>query len=181
MRTIRIMMLAAAVMLSASSCVKEKLEETYNKQEDQIDKYVNGLLSKNETYTVSHNGGSTRLTTLAGEGPALNENGFVSFYYAGYIFKNGLSASNLFGTNHQETAESAKWELTDNGYPLMEVNMQETGLLEGVRNGLIGVQAGEECEILFSGKYGFGNSAFGIIPANSALAFKIWIVAVSND
>ena len=36
-----------------------------------------------------------------------------------------------------------------------------------------GVKAGEECEILFCGKYGFGNSTFGIIPANSALAFKI--------
>jgi FKBP-type peptidyl-prolyl cis-trans isomerase len=43
------------------------------------------------------------------------------------------------------------------------------------------VKAGEECEILFCGKYGFGNSTFGIIPANSALAFKIWVVSVSNE
>ncbi len=181
MKTIRILILTAAVMLASNSCVKEKLEETYNRQEEQIDRYVKGLLDKNETYTVSYNGGATRLTTLAGEGTALDGNGSVSFYYAGYTFKGSLSASNLFGTNHQETAESAKWDLTDNAYAIMEVNMQEDELLEGVKAGLIGVQAGEECEILFSGKYGFGKSPFGIIPANSALAFKIWVVGVSND
>mgnify|MGYP002512817307 CR=1 FL=1 len=40
---------------------------------------------------------------------------------------------------------------------------------------------GEECEIIFSGKYGFGNDVFGIIPANSALLYKIWVVGVAND
>ncbi len=173
--------MAMAVVTAASSCVKEKLEETYNRQEEQIDRYIQDLKDKDETYTVTYNEGSSRLTTLAGEGPRLNENGSVSFYYAGYIFKGSISPSNLFGTNHQETAESAKWNLTDPDYTLMEINMHDSELLEGVRNGLIGVRAGEECEILFSGKYGFGKSPFGIIPANSALAFRIWVVGVSND
>jgi FKBP-type peptidyl-prolyl cis-trans isomerase len=47
--------------------------------------------------------------------------------------------------------------------------------------GLEGVKAGEECEIIFSGKYGFGNKAFGMIPAKSALLYKIWVVSISND
>jgi FKBP-type peptidyl-prolyl cis-trans isomerase len=71
--------------------------------------------------------------------------------------------------------------LTDPDYSLFEINLAETELIEGLYNGIIGVKAGEECEILFSGKYAFGNSTFGIIPANSALAFKIWVVGVSND
>jgi FKBP-type peptidyl-prolyl cis-trans isomerase len=87
----------------------------------------------------------------------------------------------LFSTNHEATAVAAKWNLTDPDYNLLEINLNDARLLEGVRNGLIGVRAGEECEILFSGKYGFGNTTFGIIPANSALAFKIWVVSVSND
>ncbi len=181
MKSIRILAMALAVTVAASSCIKEKLEETYNKQEEQIDKYIKGQIEKNETYTVTYSGGASRLTTLAGDGPALTENGSVSFYYAGYAFQGSISPSNLFGTNHQETAESAKWNLTAPNYALLEINMQESELLEGVRNGLVGVRAGEECEILFSGKYGFGNTPFGIIPAKSALAFRIWVVGVSND
>jgi len=105
----------------------------------------------------------------------------VSFYYAGYVFNGSISAGNMFVTNHQETAEKAKWDLTDADYSIYETDLTDARLLEGVRNGLEGVRTGEECEILFTGKYGFGNSAFGIIPANSALAFKIWVVGVSND
>ena len=59
--------------------------------------------------------------------------------------------------------------------------MTDATLIEGLRKGLIGVQPGEECEIVFSGKYGFGNEEFGIIPVNSALLYEIWVEAVSND
>ena len=61
------------------------------------------------------------------------------------------------------------------------MNMADDELIEGLKNGLMGVKSGEECQILFSGKYGFGKKPFGIIPANSALLYEIWVVAVSND
>ncbi len=181
MRNIRIWTLLLAAALACSSCIKEKLEETYNKQEDQIDRYITGILASNDSYTVTYNNGSSRLTTLAGEGEQLSADGSVSFYYAGYTFSGSISPSNMFGTNHQTTAEASNWNLTDPDYALMELNLKDSDLLEGVRKGLVGVRAGEECEILFSGKYGFGKSPFGIIPAKSALAFKIWVVGVSND
>lgn len=175
------MILLFAAMITASSCIKEKLEESYNKQEEQIDKYIDSALQKNESYSVTYLDGTSRLTTLDGEGPALTKTGSVSFYYAGYTFDGSINASALFGTNHKATAETSGWSLTEPDYSLMEINMTDSELLEGVRKGLEGVKAGEECEILFSGKYGFGNSTFGIIPAKSALAFKIWVVGVSND
>lgn len=181
MKRTDILILLFAVLLSATSCIKEKLEETYNKQEEQIDKYIDGALQKNESYEVTYNDGSSRLTTLAGDGPELSSSGSVSFYYAGYTFNGSLNASGLFSTNHQSTAEQAGWDLTDPEYELLEISMKDSRLLDGVRKGLEGVKAGEECEILFNGKYGFGNSTFGIIPAKSALAFKIWVVGVSND
>ena len=59
--------------------------------------------------------------------------------------------------------------------------MAETDMLEGLRDGLVGVRAGEECEILFTAKYGYGNKTFGIIPVNSALLYKISVVAVSIE
>lgn len=172
--------IAAAIMATAcTSCVKQKLETAYNKQEDSIDKYISS--NKKEGMTVSYNKGSARLTKVQGEGEELKADGAVSFYYAGYTFSGSISSSGLFITNHEETAASMKWDLTDLDCSIMEGSLNEMRLLEGVRNGLLGVKAGEECEILFCGKYGFGNDTFGIIPANSALAFRIWVVSVSND
>lgn len=182
------------------SCIKEKLETTYKKQETQIDSY----LSKNntakrdstiisadgstrdttwtDTLKIVYNQGSARLVKTKGQGPKLEADGALSFYYAGYIFKgSNVSASNLFGTNHQATAESSNFNITDPDYSLFEVNMAEADMLDGLKNGLIGVQAGEECEILFTAKYGYGNRTFGIIPANSALLYKIWVIGVSNE
>ena len=168
----------AVLALSISSCTKSKLEETYNSQESKIDSYIT---SKGEEYRVVRNGGSNSLVLKEGEGEELSGNGYVSFYYAGYTFSGSFSASGLFVTNHQATAEQAGWNLTDADYQLYEINLNDAKLIPGLKDGLLGVRAGEECEILFSGKYGFGNENFGIIPAKSALLYKIWVVGVAND
>ena len=174
------LLLLLIVAIISGSCVKDKLETTYSKQETQIDTYLSrNSVSGTDTLAIEYNNGSARLVRKEGEGDRLTENGAVSFYYAGYIFTS--SPSTLFATNHQETAEKAGFNVTDPDYEILEADMRDTRLLDGVRNGLIGVRAGEECEILFSGKYGFGNEIFGIIPANSALLFKIWVVGVSNE
>jgi FKBP-type peptidyl-prolyl cis-trans isomerase len=183
--------------LMTVSCVKEKLETIYKKQETQIDSY----LSKNsevkrdstiveadgstrdttwtDTLDIIYNNGAARMITKKGSGPELSSEGAVSFYYAGYIFSS--SPSTLFATNHRETAEGAKFELTDADYELIEADMTKARMIDGLRNGLIGVRSGEECEIVFSGKYGFGDEIFGTIPVNSALLYKIWVVGVSNE
>lgn len=227
------------ICLAGSSCLKEKLETNYNKQETSIDSYIsknptakrtatvsdtlvftetipvydttyryetgeNGVIdtimvidttekeelryeiqTRDTTWTdslrVVYNNGSTRLVWDEGTGPMLDADGSVSFYYAGYTFSGSISKQNLFVTNHQETAEASNFALSDPDYELYEINLGETELIEGLKNGLVGVRAGERCDILFSGKYAFGNTTFGIIPANSALAFQIWVVGVSND
>ena len=188
------------ICMAASSCVKEKLETLYQKQESQIDSYLSKNntakrdstiiyedgTKKDTTWTedrkIVYNRGAARLVTKKGAGPELSADGAVSFYYAGYIFKGSApTATNLFATNHQTTAETSGFEVTDADYSLFEVNMAETELLEGLRDGLEGVRAGEECEILFTAKYGYGNRTFGIIPVNSALLYRIWVVGVSND
>lgn len=195
------------ICLAAGSCVKEKLETFYSKQDTQIDAYMTKARvvkrdsikleitpnaddpTKNDTTKVKvewedsldviYNKGSVRLIKTEGSGPALEEGGSVSFYYAGYVFTS--NPSSLFATNHQETAAGAGFNLTDDEYQIFEADMRSTKLLEGVRNGLVGVRSGEECEIAFSGKYGFGDEVFGTIPVNSALLYKIWVVGVSNE
>ena len=195
------------ICLATGSCVKEKLETFYSKQDTQIDAYMTKARvvkrdsikleitpnaddpTKNDTTKVKvewedsldviYNKGSVRLIKTEGSGPALEEGGSVSFYYAGYVFTS--NPSSLFATNHQETAAGAGFNLTDDEYQIFEADMRSTKLLEGVRNGLVGVRSGEECEIAFSGKYGFGDEVFGTIPVNSALLYKIWVVGVSNE
>ena len=190
--------------MTVGACVKIKLEETYSKQETQIDTYlsknntaereievtetdpdtgetVTKIVKRTDSLRIEYNKGAARLVRVEGTGEPLSETGSVSFYYAGYTFTGNPSA--LFATNHEETATApgSGFILTEPDYSLFEADMRDIELLNGLRNGLIGVQAGEECEILFSGKYAFGNQVFGIIPAKSALLFKIWVIGVSND
>lgn len=134
-----------------------------------------------DTLNVVRNGGAYRLVLKEGEDDALEKDGFVSFYYAGYTFNGNVSQSGLFVTNHQATAEQSNWNLTDADYTLYETNLGDAKFVQGLKDGLVGVRAGEECEIVFSGKYGFGDENFGIIPANSALLYKIWVVGVANN
>lgn len=195
------------ICLAAGSCVKEKLETIYQKQETQIDAYITKAMvekrdsikleitpnkedpTKNDTTQVKvqwedtldvvYNKGAVRLIKTEGTGPGLEEGGAVSFYYAGYVFTS--SPSSLFATNHQETATAAGFTLTDDDYQIFEADMRNVNMIEGLRNGLIGVKSGEVCEIAFSGKYGFGDEVFGTIPVNSALLYKIWVIGVSNE
>ena len=170
--------LLTLVSMLSTSCVKEKLEDIYNKQEDRIDTYIQG---KSDALDIVYNGGSSRVVTVEGDGEALAEGGTVSFYYAGYVFSGSKSSTNMFTTNHRQTAEKAGWNLTDAEYGLKYITLGKDELLNGLKNGLVGVKAGETCEILFSGKYGFGKKPIGTIPANSALLFEIWVEAVSNE
>lgn len=166
------------VYITILSCAcSSKLEGIYNKQESQIDTYVAKYESTNR---IVRNGVANRIVMKEGEGEELSNKGYVSFYYAAYTFT-GSSNNNLLTTNHQETAEQAGWNLTDAEYELYEIHFGSAELLDGLRDGLAGVKAGEECEILFSGKHAFGNSPFGIIPANSAMLYKIWVIGVSNE
>jgi FKBP-type peptidyl-prolyl cis-trans isomerase len=175
--------LALVFMCIASvSCVKQKLESTYNSQENRIDQYIEkNRISGTDTLRVVYNGGASRLVTKEGNGPELTADGNIAFYYAGYTFSGSISNSNLFSTNHQQTATQAGWTLSEEDAKALSINMNDYKLLPGLKSGLTGVKGGEECQILFTGKYGFGNKAFGIIPANSALVYKIWVESISND
>ena len=70
------------ICLSMISCVKEQLETTYNKQEDQIDKYItkNMIVTNDEgitdTLRVIRNGGSNRLVTVEGTGEELKADAY---------------------------------------------------------------------------------------------------------
>ena len=182
-----IILISALCMMMSTSCLKEQLETTYNKQEEQIDQYITKAMivlneeGETDTLRVVRNSGSNRLVLKEGIGEELSSDGYVSFYYAGYTFTGGFSASNLFSTNRLDTAVESGWNVELSEYTIYEINLNDADLIHGLKAGLLGVKAGEECEILFSAKYGFGNKALGTIPAKTALLYKIWVVGVTND
>lgn len=169
---------AAIALLSCS----KSLETQFNTQESNIDKLISSMTSNYPEMVTTVNNGSYRLTIVPGSGAQLLDNGTVSFHYAGYIFSGSSlpSESSLFATNKQSIMDTGKWNLTETDTTALTVNIAEDEIVTGLKNGLCGIQEGEECYIVFSGKYGFGRKTYGTIPANSALLYHIWAGKVDN-
>ena len=170
------------------ACNKEAVQMTYDKQETNIAKFVEAQLKADETARVIYKDGVVRVVlhdTLRREGllaDTLRTGGTVSFYYAGYTLTGAnLNSSNLFATNHQRTANSAGWRISDTTAFKIQTLTLDNKLLEGLQRGLEGVRNQDECYILFSGKYAFGSRRQGTIPARSALVYHIWVNSISND
>lgn len=172
--------LCALAALSVLSCGKASREATYASQETKIASYIESA-TKTEGVTFVNNDGAYRIVYAEGSGDALQANGLLSFYYATYIFNGSKSISNLMATNHKETATTAGWDVSDaSRFEALTVSLDEADFVEGLKRGLVGVKADQEADIVFSGRYGFGPKTYGQIPANSALLYEIWVVAVTN-
>ena len=183
-RTFRTTTALLAAILSLPACTGESEKLAYANHEANIDKFVTAALSADEGRRSVMNGGSVRVVLSEGEGPELGADGMVSLYYAGFVFTGGtsLQLSSMFATNDSALAESAGWDTSDSeAFTVKALSLGEGKLLPGLKAGLEGVRAGEECVILFSAKYGYGDRSSGTIPAMSALAYQIKVVGISEQ
>lgn len=182
-RLFRTIALGAAISLLVFSCDKKQLATVYDNQEKNIEAIANSIASSAEDATVERNNGSVRVTVVKGEGAPLDEKGAVAFYYAGYFISgSSLNNTNLFATNYETFAKSARWNITDStAFDIATLRLGEDEIVEGLKNGLVGVKGGEECYILFSGQHGFGKKKIGNLPSYAALAYHLWIKSVSNE
>ena len=90
--------MAVLTMLSPS-CGKTETENAYSQQDKNIESIVSSLAPEGSGATVEYFDGSVRVTVKQGEGEALEDNGSVSFYYAGHCVKSSsLSSGNMFVT-----------------------------------------------------------------------------------
>ena len=180
MRTEPLIAIIAAAALSAA-CTKSEINNTYTSQSEKIEKYVSTLLDSNPDMRVVYNESVLRLVTAEGSGTELEQGGTASILYAGYNFNTtSMSKSTLFATNDSDVAASNGWTLTDESiFDAVDVCLSDDDIVKGLRMGLEGAREGEECLILFSGKYGFGKQV-GTIPANAALAYSVKIQKVTN-
>lgn len=177
-----IFVISLIVMASCLACTKESRELMYAKQEESIDGFVKKMLEEDDSYAVTYNGGSVRVTLRKGRGEELSPRGSVTFTYAGYDFsRTSIGSSSLFATNSEDIASAAKWNITDTSmFRPVTRNLATDKILVGLKNGLEGVQEGEDCYIFFSGKYAFGKEIIGTIPANAPLAFRVMVEAIEN-
>ena len=180
-RSTEILLLLSCCLLF--SCSGESIKTLFSTQETRIESFLNSQLSANPGAYVVRNGGVQRLVLTKGTGDSLRADGHVAFEWAGYVMSgNSLSSGNLFGTNSLDVAKTAGWDFTDLSiFQIETVDLGTADLVPGLKMGLKGVRGGEECIILFSGEYGFGNKPLGTIPANAALAYQIRVESISND
>lgn len=182
-----ILALAAVAATLFSSCSKEETKTIWSNQEELIDRFVSSELGKDATRYCVSNHGAQRIvlnsSELVQEKDSLASDGTVSFRFAGYTFKGSISINNLFATNDKELAENAGWTpLSDeSAFELMTMKLDDSSLIDGLRNGLEGVKKGEECYILFSSRYGYGKKGMGNIPGNTALIYHILVSDINNE
>lgn len=161
------------VALAAVGCTKEDRKNQLVSQEEAIDRYISSL----KEVRVERNGGSNRIVFVEGHGAdSLAVGDSVKFYYAGYIFSNGKGP--LFATNNAEVAEAEGFELSGG---IEERVLLERDLVPGLVNGLVGAKAGEQCEVVFSAKYGYDNSAVYNVPKMSPLIFEVWVESIVKN
>lgn len=170
-------------ILAVTACKKSDAETAYTAQAELIDQYISSELEYNPDYTVVRNGKTVRLITRQGEGEEVGDNGLVSMYYAIYDFSNGsISSTTLFETNNESTASAAGLDTSDESkFQPVVVNTSDKNLLKGLRMGLKGVKAQENCVILFPGSEAFGKETTGNVAKFSALAVKVWVEDIEND
>lgn len=135
--------MAVLTMLSPS-CGKTETENAYSQQDKNIESIVSSLAPEGSGATVEYFDGSVRVTVKQGEGEALEDNGSVSFYYAGHCVKSSsLSSGNMFVTNSKEIAESAQWTVSDTTmFKVSTVDLSGDKLVKGLRKGIVGVKSG---------------------------------------
>ena len=183
------LLLASGLALAlVAACTKQSLQSAYDKQTSNIESFISAQMKKDVSATLVLNEGVYRLNlhdTLDARSrrtDSLAWGGQVVLYYGCYTFtSSSISASNLVSTNYRKLAQQAKWNLTDESRYKLDTLTLDDSLLPGLAAGLAGVQPQDEGYILFTGKYGYGASQKGTIPARSALAYYFWIENISNE
>lgn len=181
MKTKHLLFLSLCALPVLAACSKS-LETLYARQSDNIEKYVSNQLSAHPEYRAVYDEGVVRLVVAEGEGVEASAGHRLTIYYSGYNFNNSsLTANTLFATNDEDVAASSKWTVKDSTlFDPAVVTLGRDALVKGLEIGLTGTRAGEDCYILFTGKYGFGKKQLGTIPANAALCYHVRVEEIDN-
>lgn len=188
MKKSSVILLVCLTLSGIAACSRESLKATYDKQVGFIEGFISAQMKADTNATLFHNGKAYRLTLhdtldrVLGPRETLLDGGKVSLYYACYTLTgSSLSAGNLVATNVKDIARQAGWNLSDTLRYKLDTLILDNSLVSGLQEGLRGVRQYDECVVLFTGEFGFGNTERGTIPARSALAYLFWIENIDNE
>ena len=150
----RLTYIVSAVLLLCS-CESE-YQSSLADQEGYIESYISSNYGDCE---VTLNEGVSRVTLSQGYGLPAEEGDRLTVHCVGYTFGSSGPQSKF-----------TELELT--------FTLGEDDIIEGLEKGLTGVSCGETCLVLFSARYGYGNSAVGVVPEATALAFTLQVKSI---
>jgi len=175
-------------LLLLAACTKQSLQSTYDKQTSNIESFISAQMNHDPLATLVRNDGAYRinhhdtLDATLHRTDSLAWGGRVALYYVCYTLTGtNLSNSNMIATNYKKMADQAGWKVSDESVYKLDTLTLDSSLVPGLALGLAGVQPEDEGYILFTGKYGYGNSEKGTIPARSALAYYFLIESIDNE
>ncbi len=158
------------------SCVKQDRDNMIANQESNIDSYISSL----GNVRVQNNSGVNRIVFKEGAGlDSLSVGDSVKFYYTGYVFSRRKGS--MFVTNVDSVAKANNFVCAKAQANILEKIEHCGNLIDGLFYGLQGAKVGERCEIVFSAKYGYGNTVVYNIPKMTPLIFEVQIVEIVKN
>lgn len=168
-------LIISTLLLALCYCDKQDRENTYINQETRIDAYLSNV---DDGYRIVKNKGSYRIVIAEGSAKdSLEVGDSLYFYYSGYTFTS--SKGSLFSTNMGEVVRENN--ITSSDTLPRKILYNKSHLISGLYNGLYHVHEGEVCNILFSAKYGYGNTEMFNVPKLTALFFDIKVEKIVKN
>lgn len=166
-----------AIMSFLSSCEKE---DPIEKQEERIESYIKSAMSSDPEWRYTKDGNVNYLYKPSEDSAIIVSAGdSVFFFYAAAPLS---QSSAYFDTNIEEVALSMGITITDpDKFRPLGVRVGHDNLLPGLNIGLLMSHLGDTGEIIFNSDLGYGDKNNGIIPPDSALIFKVFIVGIKKN
>jgi hypothetical protein len=165
--------LGATLLFVTSLCCDR--EDPVEKQEASIESYIRTKMDRNPSLRLLRDGSVSYLYVpgdSSGVAPAVSAGDSLYIIYAGVLL---ADTTRCFATNDIELATALGMNTDSGEFTPLGVVVGEGKLIKGLDSGLKMVHPDDKGEIIFNSDYGFGNKATGIIPAYSALIYKIQI------
>ena len=160
MTYIRTCLTLAAALLLALSCESEVREANINQN-----KYISDYVQKHfADYEIVRYEGVVRVVMPDSlpHATAIEAGDSVYLYFEGYTFGESGPVSCF---------------ISDSAF----VRVGKGDLITGLDRGLIGARLGQENLILFPAQLGYGTSAVGMVPENTALLFDVFPASIKKN
>jgi len=153
------------------SCEKSEDEDVFSRQEEDINTYVQGVLHEN--FQVYHKEGSGvwRVVEKPGSGDDVVVRGSkIKIDYFLYLFDSRSERGEGVLIYADESDPDDEWLTVGGGE-----------LITGLDIGVVGAKLNETCQIVFSGRYGYGDKQVGLVPKMQPLSIRVTIKELKND